>query len=53
MSVMVKQRKKTGFEEGHMAPGVRLGNDNLAPEVKTANEIVCHHVWDKVYPPFL
>jgi hypothetical protein len=25
----------------------------LAPEVKTANEITCDHVWDKLYPPFL
>jgi hypothetical protein len=31
-------------EEGH-----------LAPEVKTANEITCDYVWDKLYPlpPFL
>jgi hypothetical protein len=26
---------------------------HLAPAVKTANEITCDYVWDKLYPPFL
>jgi hypothetical protein len=24
---------------------------HLAPEVKTANEIMCDYVWDKLYSP--
>jgi hypothetical protein len=32
---------------------VRPDKGHLAPEVKLANEIVCNHVWDKLYPPFL
>jgi hypothetical protein len=43
--------KKTGFEECQIAPGVRPEKGHLAPEVKIANEIVCEHVWDKLYPP--
>jgi hypothetical protein len=45
--------KKSGFEEHHIALGVRPEKDHLTPEVKMANEIVCDHVWDKLYPPFL
>jgi hypothetical protein len=26
---------------------------HLALEVKITNEIICDHVWDKLYPPFL
>jgi hypothetical protein len=30
-----------------------IEKDYLAPEIKIANEIICDHVWDKLYPPFL
>jgi hypothetical protein len=46
MSATVKQTKtRVGNatwrpEEGH-----------LAPEVKTANEIICDYLWDKLYAP--
>jgi hypothetical protein len=33
-----------------MPPGVRPEKGHLAPEVKTANEIVSDHVWDTVPP---
>jgi hypothetical protein len=46
-------KQKNGFEECHVAPGVRPEKDHLTPEIKIANEIVCDHVWDKLYPPFL
>jgi hypothetical protein len=36
-----------------MSPGVRLEKSRFDPEVKIANEIVCDHVWDKMYLPFL
>jgi hypothetical protein len=37
-----------------MLPGVRPEKGHLTPEVKTANEIACDYVWDKLYtPPFL
>jgi hypothetical protein len=49
MSATVKQRK-TGV--GECYPETRGGH--LASEVKTANEIICHYVWEKLYPtPFL
>jgi hypothetical protein len=50
MSATVKQ-KKTGFEECHLAPGMRPEKGHLTPEVKMANEIVCDHVWDKLHTP--
>jgi hypothetical protein len=50
MSEGVKQ--KTRFEERHVIPGVRAEKGHLTPEVKVANEIVCDHVWDKLYPHF-
>jgi hypothetical protein len=28
----------------------RAEKGHLAPEVKTANEITCNYVWDKLYP---
>jgi hypothetical protein len=40
------ETEKNRFEKCHVAPGVR-------PEVKMANEIVCNHVWDKLYSPDL
>jgi hypothetical protein len=52
MCATVKQ-KKTGFEVCQVAPGVRPEKGHLTPEVKMVNEIVCDHVWDKLYPPFL
>jgi hypothetical protein len=36
-----------------MSPGVKPEKGHLAPEVKMANEIICDHVWNKLYPPFL
>jgi hypothetical protein len=48
-----KQTKKNRFEECHIGPGVKPEKGHLAPEVKMANEIVCDHVWDKLYLPFL
>jgi hypothetical protein len=30
----------------------RSEKGHLSQEVKMANEIVCDHVWDKVYPHF-
>jgi hypothetical protein len=33
--------------------GVRPDKGHLIPEVKIANEIICEHVWDKLYLPFL
>jgi hypothetical protein len=45
--------KKTGFEECQVAPGARPDKGHLTPQVKIANEIICDHVWDKLYPPFL
>jgi hypothetical protein len=45
--------KKTGFEECQVAPGARPDKGHLAPEVRMANEIVCDHVWEKLYLPFL
>jgi hypothetical protein len=46
------ETKTKGFEECHVAPGVRPEKGHLAPEVNMANEIVCDHVWDKLYPHF-
>jgi hypothetical protein len=34
-----------------MSPGVRPEKGRLTPVVKIANEIVCDHMWDKLYPP--
>jgi hypothetical protein len=48
-----KKKKNPGFEECHIAPRVRPEKGHLVPEVQMANEIVCDHVWDKLYPPFL
>jgi hypothetical protein len=49
MSATVKQRK-TRVGEGYL----ETRGEHLAPEVKTANEIICHYVWEKLYPtPFL
>jgi hypothetical protein len=45
--------KNTGFEEYQVASGVRPEKGHLTPEVKMANEIVCDHVRDRLYPPFL
>jgi hypothetical protein len=55
MSTTVKQQQqqKTRFEECQVAPGARPEECHLTPEVKVANKIVCDHVWDKLYPPFL
>jgi hypothetical protein len=52
MSTTVKQQQqqKNRFEKCQVAPGQRLQKGYLAPEVKTANEIICDHVWDKLYP---
>jgi hypothetical protein len=49
MSATVKQTK-TGFEECHMALGVRPEKGHLALEVKMASETVCDQVWDKLLP---
>jgi hypothetical protein len=46
------ETNKTGFEECHIAPGARPEKGHLAPEVKMPNEIICGHVWDKLYPHF-
>jgi hypothetical protein len=48
-----EEKKKTGFQEWHIAPGVRQEKGHHTPEVRIANEIVCDHIWDKLYPPFL
>jgi hypothetical protein len=54
MSATVKQNKaKQGFEEYQVAPGVRPEKGHLTPVVKIANELICEHIWDKLYPPFL
>jgi hypothetical protein len=45
------KQKKTGLR--NVAPRVRPEEGHLAPEVKTASELICDHVWDKLYPPFL
>jgi hypothetical protein len=50
MSATVKQ--KTGFEKCHIAPGGKLEKGHLALDVKMTNEIICDHLWDKLYPPF-
>jgi hypothetical protein len=47
------KQTKNGFEECHVAPGVRQEKGHHTPEVRIANEIVCDHIWDKLYPPFL
>jgi hypothetical protein len=44
--------KKTGFEGCQVAPGLRPEKGHLTPEVKIANEIICDHVRDKLYPHF-
>jgi hypothetical protein len=50
----VKQtKKKIGFEEFQVAPGLRPEKGHLTPEVKIANKIICDCVWDKMYPPSL
>jgi hypothetical protein len=36
-----------------MSPGVRPEKGHLDLEVKIANEVVCNHVLDRLYPPFL
>jgi hypothetical protein len=46
-------KKKNRFEECQVAPGARPEKGHLTPEVKMAKEIICDHVWDKPYPPFL
>jgi hypothetical protein len=51
--IMSATGKKNKFEEYQVAPGPRPEKGNLAPEVKIANEIICDHVWEKLYPPFL
>jgi hypothetical protein len=33
--------------------GVRPEKGHLTLEIKVANEIICDHVWDKLYPPIL
>jgi hypothetical protein len=40
--------KKTGFEECQVAPRARPEKGQLTPEVKTDNEIICDHVWEKL-----
>jgi hypothetical protein len=35
-----------------MSPEVRPEKGHLTPEVKMANETVCDHGWDKLYPHF-
>jgi hypothetical protein len=47
------ETKKVRFVECHIAPGVQPEKDCLTPELKMANEIICDHVWDKLYPPSL
>jgi hypothetical protein len=47
------KQNKNGFKECQVAPGARPEKAHLTPEVKIANEIICDHVWDKMYPPFL
>jgi hypothetical protein len=47
MNATVKQRK-TGLGECYL----ETEKGHLAPEVKTANEIACDYVWDKLYPTF-
>jgi hypothetical protein len=47
------KQKKPRFEECQVAPGARPEKGHFAPEVKMANEIICDHVWDKLYSPFL
>jgi hypothetical protein len=46
MSATIKQRK-TGVGEYYLE--TRRGSSH--PEVKTANEITCDYVWDKLYTP--
>jgi hypothetical protein len=50
MSATIKQQQQqqNGFEECQVAPGARPEKGHLAPEVKTANEIICEHVGDKL-----
>jgi hypothetical protein len=51
MSATVKQNK-TKMDLRNVT-WVRPEKDHLTPEVKMVNKIVCDHVWDKMYPPFL
>jgi hypothetical protein len=46
MSATVKLRKP---ELGNVTWRSKKGH--LTPEVKTANEITCDYVWDKLFPP--
>jgi hypothetical protein len=48
-----ERNKNPRFEECHIAPGVRPEKGHLTPDVKMVNDIVCDHVWDKLYPPLL
>jgi hypothetical protein len=49
--IMSATVKKTNKKNGKVALGARPEKGHLAPEVKIANEIICDHVWDKLYPP--
>jgi hypothetical protein len=54
MSAKAKQNKaKKRFEECQVAPVARPEKGHLTPETKISNDIICDHVWDKMYPPFL
>jgi hypothetical protein len=46
-------KPKSRFEECHIALGTRPEKGHLPPQAKIANEIVCDHVCDKLYPPLL
>jgi hypothetical protein len=46
MSATMKQTNKKQIS----GPGLRPEKGQLTPDVKIANEIVCDHVWDKLYP---
>jgi hypothetical protein len=47
------KQTKNQFEKCQVAPGVRTEKGHFAPEVKIANEIICDHIWDNLYSPFL
>jgi hypothetical protein len=47
------ETEKSGFEECHIAPGVRPEKGHLTPEVKMANEIVCDVYGTSCPPAFL
>jgi hypothetical protein len=47
------ETNKNRFEECQVAVGTRSEKGHFTPQVKIANEIICDHVWDKLFPPLL